>query len=393
VGPPGPPPIGNSTEDIVQSLRPAHNFVEFLQISLKRAFRLRIDHDQVTPQERRELAEAGITDPALQSFLAWRRSVLFAFATLLVPLIILKAVEVFSTEDLGDLKPVLGDAMDTLQGLHIAALLVDIAFCALCWHQLRNWTRWRKQRRVIAIGWLAFFLAPFLIFLYPLRSAVALEGGNAEQAKAVGILIGTMFSVQAMMTLAPKAVSLIAGMVRAGIVTKLLFPGTAGPGWLIVLAAPIYALFVYIVMIVPYQVTGSGFFVLAILAIITAEYFLGRGGVDLARPMNRPDAIKAVHKVRQGYLIALAIGALFIVVALAELVDQLDFKPVSIVNLVGTFFANVWILTLITTDVLIANLDRARGISAGTTALVDESNRQIAAFVSADLPPGPPPPS
>ena len=313
---------------------------------------------------------------------------LFAFASLMVPLIILKAIDTFSQpDDPGILKEALG----TLRTLEILVLLTEVAFCGLCWHQLREWTNWRKQRRLLALGWVVFFVAPFLIYLYPLRSAVPMDGATGAEAKAVGVILGSMFSVQAMMMLAPKAVSLIAGLVRSAIVTKLLFPGNAAPGWLIVLAAPIYALFIYVVMIVPYQITGSGFFVLAIIGLITAEYFLGRGGFSLTRPMARDEAIKAVQQVRQSYFIALGIGALFVVVALAELVDQLDFEAISVVTLIGTFLTNVWILTLITTDALIANLDRARGVTAGTSGFAEESNRQLAAFVSADPPPGPPP--
>ncbi|MCL4223295.1 MAG: hypothetical protein KJZ91_02330 [Myxococcales bacterium] len=388
------PPPGPSPPSSAPPAASDHSFVDFLKISLRRAFRLRIDPSEVTPQERAALARVGITDPSLQAFLSWRRSVLFAFATLLVPLIVLKAIEVFDKEEVPAL---LESAVSTLQGLNAVALLVEVAFCALCWVQLRNWTDWRKQRRIVALGWMVFFLAPFVIYLYPLRTTVAdavqSAGGSSEEVKGAGMLFGIIFSLQAMIMLAPKAVSLIPGMVRSALVTKMLFPGTAAPGWLIVLAAPIYALFIYVVMVVPYQLTGSGYFVAAIIGIVAAQYFLGKGGYGLARPMTRDEVTAAVKRARGSYLIALAIGALFIVIALAELVDQLEFKPISVVTLLGTFLSSVWILTLIITDVLIANLDRARGISAGTAQLAEESNRQIAAFVSADLPPGPPPPS
>jgi hypothetical protein len=157
-----------------------------------------------------------------------------------------------------------------------------------------------------------FFLAPFAVYLYPLRSLTSDMLGDASpaEAKAVSLLLGLAFSLQAMMTLAPKAVSLIPGMVRAATVTKLLFPGSAAPGWLIVLGAPIYAMFIYVVLIVPYQLTGSGYFVVTILGIIAAEVLLGRGGYMLARPLTRADAIAAVRKARLLYFGALGLIAL-----------------------------------------------------------------------------------
>ena len=72
-------------------------------------------------------------------------------------------------------------------------------------------------------------------------------------------------------------VSLVAGMVRGSIVTKLLFPGASAPGWLIVIGAVIYALFIYVVLIVPFQITGSTYFIGAVVAIVVGEAMLARG--------------------------------------------------------------------------------------------------------------------
>ena len=96
---------------------------------------------------------------------------------------------------------------------------------------------------------------------------------------------------------------------------------------------------------------------------------------------TRADAIAAVRKARLLYFGALMIALLFMVLALGELIEQLDFKAITVINLVFTFITNVWILTLITTDVLIAGLDRARGLSAGTAQLADDFDRQLATFI------------
>src|SRR5436305_1457795 len=61
--------------------------------------------------------------------------------------------------------------------------------------------------------------------------------------------IGMMFGMQALMVLGPKVISLMPGMIRASIVAKLQFPGATAPGWLMMLAAPVYALFAYIIVL------------------------------------------------------------------------------------------------------------------------------------------------
>jgi hypothetical protein len=148
-----------------------------------------------------------------------------------------------------------------------------------------------------------------------------------------------------------------------------------------VIGAIIYALFIYVVLIVPFQITGSGYFVGAVVAIVVGEAMLARGGYRLARPLTREQAIAGVSKARRAYFTAIIAGAVFIVLAMADLIETLHFTWLSVVNLIGTFFTNVWILTIITTDLLIDSLDRARGMNAAGDKLADETEQQLGAFV------------
>jgi hypothetical protein len=49
-----------------------------------------------------------------------------------------------------------------------------------------------------------------------------------------------------------------------------------------------------------------------------------------------------------------------------------------------SFEANVLLLTLIGSDLLITNLERARGLSSGTAHHLDESNKRLEAFVGSE---------
>jgi hypothetical protein len=46
-----------------------------------------------------------------------------------------------------------------------------------------------------------------------------------------------------------------------------------------------------------------------------------------------------------------------------------------------SFEANVLLLTLIGSDLVITNLERARGLSTGTSAHLEDSNRKLSTFV------------
>ena len=246
----------------------------FLGISLRRAFRLQIRTDEVLPSERAHLESQAkhITDPDHQAFLAWRRSVLLLVAIMFVPLTVFRFLETFD----GPHVPPLARAFTLLPAV------AEAAFCVVAFEQLRKWAQWRRQRRIMFVAWALYFAAPFLVYVYPFRSAFG-SGYLALAAAELGSLrlgatrqnaqmaVGLVFGVQALLALGPKVISLMPGLIRASIVTKLLFPGTTAPGWLMMLAAPFYALFAYIIVLFPYQVTGSWEFVVGNTGILLAQ--------------------------------------------------------------------------------------------------------------------------
>lgn len=355
-----------------------------LVTALRRAFRLRIDPSDpsaVSAAEGAALDVAAIQDPHHRAFLAWRRSLLFVLAAAFVPLTLLRLVEVLG----GDSVP------GAIKALQTMPVLFDGALCALMWSQLRNWTRWQQQRRVLLLGWAAAFLAPFVVFLYPIDGAITppsgaeLAGGQAAaaaMAMAVNATANIHYTLLAVLVLGPKAVALMPGVIRAAIVSKLLFPGSAAPGWLVVLGAPLYALLAYVMLVVPYQLSGSGYFVLAILGVAGAQLLLGRAGFRLARPTTHVDALSLVARARAGYLAALGAGSLFAIVALG----QLHVGGLPVLNAILSLAANVLLLTLIATDLVIANMESARNVSVDAHAAIAESQQRLATFARESTP-------
>jgi hypothetical protein len=354
-----------------------------LKLALGRAFRLRIEPNELLPSEAHALASASpsISEPHLQAFLAWRRSVLFLVALALVPVTLMRLVEAF-----GD------DTPAQLRFILVIPAVVEALLCLVCWYQLRHWMDWRRQRRALFRAWLLFMAAPFAVFLIPMDSIVddmvraqlgegmAYEAGAmGAQAAGVATALKVAISLYALIILAPKAVSLIAGTIRAGIVTKLLFPGTAGPGWLVGLATPLYALFVFTLLIVPYQITGSGWYFGAVAAIVVAQVVNGRMGYALARPTTHVEAVQIVARARSSYLVAMVVFAVCMITALGSLTEQLG--ALTIITTALSFAANVLLLTLIGSDLVITSLARARGLTSGAAQQIEESNQQLTAFV------------
>ena len=333
----------------------------FLLISLKRAFRLEIDPNEVLVSERKALAAsaAHVTDPEHQAFLAWRRSVLLIVALAFIPLTVMRFGEAF-------------DGPQVPTGARAALMMPAFAealFCLVAFWQLGNWTRWASQRRILLIAWGIYFVAPFIVFLYAFRDAYDTtrelkamasfgEMQLGTKRKHLHLAVGLVFGIKAMMALAPKAISLMPGVIRASIVSKLLFPGTSAPGFLLLLAAPLYALFAYVIILLPYQITGSVYFVIGVVGVMSAQIFIALSGRRLTMPLSRGEARTRIHRYWLAYIALLVLSAGTMVAGVFDFVRKLDFGFFTVGTTVLSFMANVLVLTLIGTDTIIANLHR-----------------------------------
>ncbi|MBK9071522.1 MAG: hypothetical protein IPL79_11035 [Myxococcales bacterium] len=363
----------------------------FVLLSLKRAFRLNIDIGEVLPSERRalELGASHVTHPEHQAFLAWRRSVLLLIALIFVPLTVFRFMEAFDG-------PRVPDAARTMLLLPAFA---EAIFCMVAFYQLRNWTKWQTQRRALFWAWAIYFLAPFFLYLYPFRAAfdgqIALARQAAEIAgvklnasrSQIHMVVGMAFGVQSVLVLAPKIISLMPGVIRASIVTKLIFPGSSVPGWLMVLAAPMYALFAYAIVLLPYQITGSVYFVAGNLGIMAAQFFIGWSGRQFTLPLTHADANTRIHKAWMAYIGLLLLGGGMMVVGLYDVLTQLNYGTVRVISAVLAFMGNVLVMTLIGTDVIIANMQRLQRTAPPTAAEAtyrEESAAKLEQFCQGD---------
>jgi len=345
-------------------------------LSLRRAFRLRIEPNEILDDERHAMAVARppITDETQQAFLAWRRSVLFMAALLMIPVAILHAAE--NLKDLDNVP-------ESWKSLTYLTVAVEAGFAVFLWTQVRRWTAWKRQSRTLSWAWLGYFLTPFLVFLYPLASALDYGDVGEVQRREMQVGVGFLIGAQALVSLAPKVISLLQGLIRASIATKTLFPGASAPGWLMVIAAPLYMIVFYTFVLLPYHFTGSGYVVAGMLLVLAAKGSLVRAGLGLTRPMVGEAARAATSKTLRLWMGLLLAGAALIVGGLWSLVSRAS--PLTLINFALSMGANILLLTLIATDALITALDRARGTTPEEQRLADDAVAQVAAFTAVGL--------
>jgi hypothetical protein len=195
--------------------------------------------------------------------------------------------------------------------------------------------------------------------------------------------MGLMFGVKAMLVLGPKAISLMPGLIRASIVSKLLFPGTSGPGFLLILAAPMYALFAYVIILMPYQITASVYFVIGLFGVMTAQIFIALSGRLLTMPLLRDEAQRRIHKYWLAYIGILVLSAGVMLAGVHDFVSRFNYSVVSVLTTIISFASNVLVLTLIGTDTIISNMHRLaerRKIDEQHQHLREESEAKLRQF-------------
>ena len=378
---------------------PAETFSRhFLGISMRRAYRLDIKTDEVLPSERAHLeAQAShIRNPEHQAFLAWRRSVLLLVAMMFVPLTISRFIETWH----GFTVPGTGRIFTFFP------VIAEAAFCVVMFDQLRNWAQWKKQRRILFIAWGIYFIAPFAMYLYPYRGAYdgtagyhlarAMLDSDALPFKLTAgrfrMVVGMRFGIAALLLLGPKIISLMPGLIRASIVTKLQFPGTTAPGWLMMLAAPLYALFAYIIVLLPYQITGSWQFLAGNAGILLAQIFIASAGRKLTVPMTTDEASHRIHKSWLAYIGIIVVSAIFMVYGVADFIHDMQLGAWSVVSGVITVVSNVLLDTLVGTDAIItgmAYLKRQAVPDPAHEQLLRDAEAKLAIFTSEGAPTSP----
>lgn len=244
-------------------------------VHLKRAFGWNLGKVVPSVKESAALDAAGVTDPAVRRYAAWRRSLLFVA---LVPTLLAAVLGVLD---------VLADGFNelTLLGtlLEVGWLAAACALPIACWLGIRGWVRPGTGARALLAGWLVSFLLPLVYALLPMEAVAHVEpiepsavvvavaehaagaaGGDmadvdvAEKLQAVQkMTVEFVLSGKSFLMLLPAILSLIPGAVNGCLRIKSVLPAAQIPGWLLVTVAPAFLLF-WLVMLVLVSPAAQG---------------------------------------------------------------------------------------------------------------------------------------
>ena len=319
---------------------------------LVRAFASNLRTISVGTGEQMTLAAAGIEEPTIQRYFAWRRSValMVVLATLLsaglttyleytetgdrlsgvqtlledfleeakesLPLVqeMEDADDEPSTEDAPGAKSPLPakSASDSdeeepatafgrfADGIHLASMYaLPLAAMAV----LLCWTRLKLSFQILLAGFLFAFFVPMLVALCPwswwgyVEPKVSPDKAPAQffLLLAESILEGAVYLV----TLLPTVLSLVPGVQRACLRVKTLLPESMLPGWFLVAAAPFYALFLLVIFVAVNQIASDPVFLIALFLVLAAPFlYVARADV-FTRPLLSDEDYGRMRRVQR----------------------------------------------------------------------------------------------
>jgi hypothetical protein len=340
---------------------------------LRRAFITNLRHLTATDDERAKLEAAGITEPKVQGYFAWRRSLM---AMVVVATVLSTGLATYRELTETDETPSLFDnvserltetveeamsdegeetdlSMEAVKdqivksaavaaveerlaehaaaaeeepepkvtALGKAAELVELAalyaLSAAGLIALLTWTQFRFSSRVLLVGFLVSFFVPMIVWLLPgswwgyddAYSDFREEPAQFIKEVAEAFLEASM----SLIGLLPTVLSLIPGVQRACLRIKTLLPEAMLPGWYLVAAAPLYALFLLVIFVGINQVASDPVFLIGMFLFLAAPAMYVLRADVFTRPLATDAEFQQMRRVQRIIaLITVAAGVLLL---------------------------------------------------------------------------------
>lgn len=290
-----------------------------------------------TTDQESKILEAGsepVTSPIAQAYSSWRRSLLMICLLMLGITIFFNGIDLFAIYGNSKKHP--------LMIFHsIFLFFIQVISFALCLYSALQWGNLRTSRSFVRFAWIVQFAGPFLLFVMPLSLFV----------KDPFVL--AMLGFNSIKILGPKIFSLFPGLIRCSLTIKTLLPETSAPGWLSIIIAPFYALFLSVAAIASLQtsnvILGTGFGLIAVG--MSVVIFKAR---DLLKPITREEASAIVFGIKRIQSIFQGIGICLIMIHVFRSFDINWGFFNSLLLFIFSFVGNVTLLTVVMSDFMLA---------------------------------------
>jgi hypothetical protein len=351
-------------------------FLEQARLHLARWWGSDFRHIHATVEERARLASAPtpIAEPAVQDYLAWRRSMALGSLVLAVVAVLHAVIDAAGAEEgQPGVVTFIGWATASSRGVLAVALL------RAAW----GWAAPAGSRRQLRWAWAVALLVPVLCLQLPLADLYVGEDPSeesglvdpqaAQERQVVRDVLGTLFGLAAFLLAIPGLTSMFPGAIRAGLLVKTLLPGRSMGAVVATFLAPIYALLLLVLLTFFQQVGGSGLLLVGALLLFAGPLLAMRPGWQLVGPLTAEAAVEPMRRYRL-FSRASTFGGLGLVViglfTMRIFTIRVAGTGDAIVGLDDMFFLVAWFVTtlgaytIVSADALLEGMTKADAVAA-----------------------------
>lgn len=260
-------------------------------------------------KEEQALTKAGIVDPLMQGYMAWRHSVLLValpFALLSGALAVWDLATEVDTQGL----TFLGLVATVVPSLAVLVLVVGTAIAAFTWRKPRT------SARTLQSTWAISLLAPVLVAVLPVDWLLTNEGLN-QFGPDSELLTRIAISINYSIALLPSLLSFPSGVVRGAARIKSLLPASTLAGWVLVVMAPIYAVFFVVAVIIVEQLAGNALLMVGVLLLAASPFVHVIAARVYVLPLISAEDVRRLDSVqRRAGLVTVGGGVLLVLWAL-----------------------------------------------------------------------------
>ena len=332
---------------------------------IRRMTLLDFQRERATDQERAQLAASAtpVHHPIAQDYAAWRRSLLWvaAGAALLHVVFQLAGFNPLADSVPLNARRAIGPAnlaiVDNATRVLHAALLLGTALVALA---ALAWRSVRASVLLARTGWLLMFITPLALAALPFTRLMDLQHlpthvrDQLTQGLGAALALGVFFNV------GPRAVALFPGIIRSSLAIKTLLPESSVPGWAVAIVAPLYVVFLWVLVTGVLQ-TQTSYFLLGGLICLTlspAVFVVRRSA--LIRPQTPAEAARVVTLTKR---VAGVFGTAGLVLITLFLLRRPNVDVFDLLAFVSGVLGNVLLLTVVGADALLRVLRSAHDVS------------------------------
>jgi hypothetical protein len=270
----------------------------------RRAMQWNLHLMPLTEEETKELISLGVDDEDARRYHAWRRSVLWVVMLFGIVSAVLGSILAVAADHEG-----LSALGGFLEFLRVAAFWVIPIFA---FRAARTWSRHKRSRRILAIGWSISFAVPLLLALIPADWRYSIEGDEASRMQAV-MGMRALFAVGYYISLMPAVLAMIPGVMRACLRIKVLLPQSILPGCFLVGAAPLWTTLFLVVFVTINQIAGDFLLVVGVLCVAGAPILYLVHGALVTKPLEEEGERKKLQQLQKKVRIIFTIGGAFLV--------------------------------------------------------------------------------